>query len=197
MTIRRLLATTAAGLLLATGLAACGDSGTGNEDAVAADGSVDLSKVTLIVGDQRGTSAEALLKAAGLDDTPYKIDWKLFTSGPPLLEALDAGAVHVGQVGNTPPLFAAAAGSDFKIVSAISYTGQGDAILVPKDSPLKSVSELAGKTVAVAEGSSANYNLLGQLSQAGVKYSDVKIQNLQPADALTAFTAGHVDAWTT
>ncbi len=47
----------------------------------------------------------------------------------------------------------------------------------------------------MAEGSSANYNLLAQLDEAGLEYSDVEVEQLQPADALAAFTAGHVDAW--
>ena len=65
--------------------------------------------MTLIVGDQKGGS-KALLTAAGeLDDVPYEIQWQEFTSGPPLLEAMNAGSIHVGGVGNTPPLFAAAA----------------------------------------------------------------------------------------
>jgi len=97
-------------------LAGCGGSATGNEGAVNDDGSVDLDEVTLIVGDQKGGS-KALLQAAGeLGDVPYEIEWKEFTSGPPLLEALNAGAIHVGGVGNTPPLFAAAAESPIKIV---------------------------------------------------------------------------------
>jgi sulfonate transport system substrate-binding protein len=184
------------GILAATLLlAGCSDSATGNEDAVSDSGDVDLSKVTLIAGDQKGTSAKALLTAAGLEDTPYKIEWKEFTSGPPLLEALNADAIHVGMVGNTPPIFAAAAGGTFKMVSTASYTGQGDAILVPKDSPIQDVSELEGKKVAVAEGSSANYNLLAQLDKAGLKYSDIEVKNLQPSDALAAFSNGHVDAW--
>lgn len=186
------LAGTLAGALL---LAGCGGSATGNEAAVKDDGSVDLSKVTLIVGDQKGGS-HALLDAAGLlDDTDYDIEWKEFTSGPPLLEALNAGSIHVGGVGNTPPLFAAAAKSEFKVVQAATYGGVGDAIVVPKDSPVKSVADLKGKTVGVAEGSSANYNLLAQLGAAGLSYSDVQVQNLQPADALAAFTSGHLDAW--
>ncbi|MCW2796605.1 ABC transporter substrate-binding protein [Nocardioides sp.] len=184
-----------AGLLASSVLVGCGGDATGNEKAIKDDGSVDLSQVTLIVGDQKGTSAQALLKAAGLDDTPYKIQWQEFTSGPPLLEALNAGSVHVGMVGNTPPIFAAAAKGQFKMVQAVSYTGKGDAILVPKDSPIESVADLSGKDVAVAEGSSANYNLLAQLDKAGVKYSDINVQNLQPADALAAFTSGHLDAW--
>jgi sulfonate transport system substrate-binding protein len=183
-------------LLLGAGLlTACGGDATGNEDAVKDDGSVDLSKVTLIVGDQKGTSAKALLTAAGLEDTPYTIKWQEFTSGPPMLEAINAGSVHVGMVGNTPPIFAAAAKGDFKMVQAVTYTGKGDTILVPKDSPIQSVADLKGKDVAVAEGSSANYNLLAQLEKAGIKYSDIKVQNLQPADALAAFTSGHLDAW--
>lgn len=186
-----------AGILAATlVLAGCGGAATGNEDAVGDDGKVDLSKVTLIVGDQKGTSAKALLTAAGLEDTPYEIEWKEFTSGPPMLEALNADAIHVGMVGNTPPLFAAAAGGTFKMVSTASYTGKGDTILVPKDSPLQSVADLEGKTVAVAEGSSANYNLLAQLEKAGLTYDDIEVKNLQPSDALAAFSNGHVDAWT-
>jgi sulfonate transport system substrate-binding protein len=184
-----------AGILAATILAGCGGDATGNEDAVGDDGKVDLSKVTLIVGDQKGTSAKALLTAAGLEDTPYTIEWKEFTAGPPMLEALNADAIHVGMVGNTPPIFAAAAGGTFKMVATASYTGKGDTILVPKDSPIQSVADLKGKTVAVAEGSSANYNLLAQLDKAGVKYSDIEVKNLQPSDALAAFSNGHVDAW--
>ncbi|MGZ4466522.1 MAG: ABC transporter substrate-binding protein [Nocardioides sp.] len=188
----RLLASVAAAL----SLAACSTAaGSPNAAAVRNDGSVDLSKVVLHVGDQKGGS-HALLKAAGEDSRmPYKVEWQEFTSGPPLLEALNSGAIDVGGVGNTPPLFAAAAKSRLEVVSGATMGAHGDAIVVPQDSPLTSVSQLRGKTVAVAEGSSANYNLLAQLAKAGLSYDDVKVQNLQPADALAAFSAGHVDAW--
>ncbi|MGZ4446880.1 MAG: ABC transporter substrate-binding protein [Nocardioides sp.] len=192
---RRTLLAAASAVLGLSVLAGCGGSATGNEAAVNKDGSVDLSKVTLIVGDQKGGS-KALLQAAGeLDNLPYKVQWQEFTSGPPLLEALNAGSIHVGGVGNTPPLFAAAAKGTFKVVQGATYGGTGDAIVVPKGSPIKSVADLKGKTVGVAEGSSANYNLLAQLDKAGLKYADVKVQNLQPADALAAFSSGHLDAW--
>lgn len=192
---RTSVAAAVVGLVAALSLTACSDA-SGNEDAVNDDGSVDLSKVTLIVGDQKGTSAQALLKASGLEDTEYTIEWQEFTSGPPMLEALGAEAIHVGMVGNTPPIFAAAGGDKFKVAASAAYTGQGDAILVPKDSPIKTVADLQGKTVAVAQGSSANYNLVAQLENAGLSYGDITVQNLQPGDALTAFDAGQVDAWT-
>ena len=180
--------------LLACG---CGSSDGSSSSATSSSGKVDLSRVTLRVGDQKGTSAEAMLKAAGLDHTPYKIKWSQFTSGPPMLEALQAGSIDVGMVGNTPPIFAAASNSSFKVVAATSYTGKGDAIIVPKGSPITSVRQLKGKKVAVAPGSSANYNLLGQLAKVGLSLSDIQVAELQPADALAAFTNGSVDAWAT
>ncbi|MGS2586532.1 ABC transporter substrate-binding protein [Streptomyces hebeiensis] len=151
--------------------------------------------LTLKVGDQKG-GAEAILRAAGeLDDLPYKVTWSTFTSGPPLLEAVNARAVDIGSVGNTPPVFAAGAGSKIKVVAATHGDARGDTILVREDSPLRKTSELRGATVAVAQGSSAHYQLIASLRKAGLTVKDVKVRLLQPADALAAFTSGKVDAW--
>ena len=127
---------------------------------------------------------------------PYEIEWKEFTSGPPLLEALNAGAIHVGGVGNTPPLFAAAAKGEFQAVQAATYGGTGRRDRRPEGlrHQVRRGPRRARRS-AVAEGSSANYNLLAQLDEAGLTYGDVEVENLQPADALAAFSAGHVDAW--
>ena len=178
----------------ALALSACGSGG--NAAAVRDDGSVDLSKVTLVVGDQKGGS-QALLSAAGdLEGLPYKIDWKPFTSGPPMLDAISSGAVDVGGVGNTPPLFAIDQGKKLKVVSAYSQGATGDAIVVPKGSTITDVAGLKGKKVAVAKGSSANYSLLAQLDDAGLTFDDITPVYLQPAEALAAFKGGSVDAWT-
>ncbi|MFJ9848479.1 ABC transporter substrate-binding protein [Streptomyces sp. NPDC101150] len=150
---------------------------------------------TLNVGDQKGGS-EALLRAAGeLDDLPYKIKWSTFTSGPPLLEAVNAGAVDVGAVGNTPPVFAAAAHSKIKVIAGTHSSSAGEAILVKKGSPLKRPADLKGRSIAVAQGSSANYQLVASLKRAGLSPKDVRLSYLQPADALAAFSRGKVDAW--
>ncbi len=151
--------------------------------------------VVLKVGDQKGGS-QALLQAAGLlDNTSYKIEWSTFTSGPPLLEAANAGAVDIGAVGNTPPIFSAAANAKITIVQAGQHTGPGDAILVPADSPIQNPQQLKGKTIAVAQGSSAHGQLLSVLDKYGIAPSDVKINYLQPSDAYAAFTQHRVDAW--
>src|SRR4051794_6021903 len=91
-------------------LAACGTSPATAPKAAVPDpvGADELAKVTLKIGDQKGGSKSLLTAAGLLDDLPYKIEWATFTSGPPLLEAVSAGGVHIGRVGNTPPIFAAA-----------------------------------------------------------------------------------------
>ncbi|MYT75561.1 MULTISPECIES: ABC transporter substrate-binding protein [unclassified Streptomyces] len=195
--MRRLLPLPALLTPLALLLAACsGASSATTSTAGAGGGGTDgKGSLTLNVGDQKGGS-EAVLRAAGeLDDLDYKIRWSTFTSGPPLLEAVNAKAVDIGGVGNTPPVFAAGADSKIKVVSASHGTAKGDTILVPKDSSLRTPSELKGKSIAVAQGSSAHYQLVASLKKAGLGFGDVKVKYLQPADALAAFTGGKVDAW--
>ncbi|WP_371793191.1 ABC transporter substrate-binding protein [Streptomyces sp. NBC_01471] len=176
-------------------LAACGGATSANTGGAPGDGTDGSGSLTLNVGDQKGGS-EAVLRAAGeLDHLKYKIKWSTFTSGPPLLEAVNAKAVDIGAVGNTPPVFAAGSNSKISVVAASHGSSAGEAIVVPGNSPLKSVAALKGKSVAVAQGSSAHFQLLASLKQAGLKMSDVKVKYLQPADALAAFSRGKVDAW--
>ncbi|MEU7581537.1 ABC transporter substrate-binding protein [Streptomyces sp. NPDC041068] len=183
-------------LPLALLLAACsGTSSAGTSVGGSGGGTDGKGSLTLNVGDQRGGS-EAVLRAAGeLDDLDYKIRWSTFTSGPPLLEAVNAKAVDIGAVGNTPPVFAAGANSKISVVAATHGTADGETILVPDDSPLKKTEDLKGKSVAVAQGSSAHFQLIASLKEAGLDFKDVKVKYLQPADALAAFTGGKVDAW--
>lgn len=189
--MRRRLAPAALLLPFALLLTACG----GNASAGTGSDTDGKGSLTLNVGDQKGGS-EAILRAAGeLKNLDYKIKWSTFTSGPPLLEAVNAKAVDIGGVGNTPPVFAAGAGSKIKVVAAFHGTSKGDAVLVPNDSKLTKPEQLKGKSVAVAQGSSANYQLVASLKAAGLSLSDVKVKYLQPADALAAFTSGKVDAW--
>jgi sulfonate transport system substrate-binding protein len=145
----------------------------------------ELTDVTLQVGDQKG-GTEALLRAANaLDGLPYQVAFSTFTSGPPQIEAATAGKIDFAITGNTPPIFGAASNAKVKVVSAYDGGGFGDQILVHADSPIQSVGELRGKSIAVAKGSSAHGHTLVQLDRAG----------LGPADALTAFTQRRVDVW--
>ncbi|MFJ6737436.1 ABC transporter substrate-binding protein [Streptomyces sp. NPDC091279] len=189
--MRRHLVPAALLLPFALLLTACGGSA-GAHTGSDTDGKGSL---TLEVGDQKGGS-EAILQAAGeLKNLTYKIHWSTFTSGPPLLEAVNAKAVDIGGVGNTPPVFAAGAGSKIKVVAAWHGTSISDALLVPNGSKLTTPRQLKGTSIAVAQGSSAHYQLVASLKAAGLSIKDVKVKYLQPADALAAFTSGKVDAW--
>ncbi len=196
----------AASVIALSGLAAAACSSASSSSTPAASSSsaaassgssVNLSSVTLNVGDQKGTGAEAVLKAAGLLSTlPFKVNWSDFTSGPPMLEAMASGSVDVGGVGDAPPVFAASGGEQVEIVGARSVpTGDQDALVVPKGSSITSIQQLKGKKIAYGSGSSANYHLLTVLNKAGLTTKDVTLVSLQPANALAAFTSGAVDAW--
>lgn len=144
---------------------------------------------TLILLKNKGL-LEPLLKPLG-----YSVKWAEFPAGPQLLEALNAGAVDFGNTGEAPPIFAQAAGAPLVYVGYEPAAPQGEAILVPKNSPLKTVADLKGKTVALNKGSNVHYLLVKALEKAGVPYSDIKTAYLTPADARAAFERGSVDAW--
>lgn len=177
-------------------VSACGTA-TGDGPAVvpAAVSAADLAKVTLKVGDQKGGVKSLLTAANLLQGTPYKIEWATFTSGPPLLEAASAGAIDTGRVGNTPPIFAAAAKAKIKVISVSRSNVEREAVLVPPDSPLQDVASLKGKTIGVAKGSSAHGQLLNTLHNNGLSTKDVKLSFLQPSEAYAAFTQHTIDAW--
>ncbi len=121
---------------------------------------------------------EGKLKALG-----YTVAWTEFPSGPPLLEAINAGAIDFGNTGESPPIFAQAAGIPFVYVAYEPPAPKGEAILVPKDSTLKTVADLKGKKVAFNKGANVHYLVVKALEKAGVKYSEIEPVFLAPADA--------------
>jgi sulfonate transport system substrate-binding protein len=125
----------------------------------------------------------------------FKVEWKEFPSGPPLLEALNVGAIDFGHAGEAPPIFGQAAGAPFLYVAHEPPAPKGEAILVPKDSPIKTVADLRGKKVALNKGSNVHYLLVKAIEKAGLKYSEIEPAFLAPADARAAFERGAVDAW--
>lgn len=157
------------------------------------------NKSVLRIGYQKyGTLV--LLKAKGtlekrLAEQGVEVKWTEFPGGPQLLEGLNVGSVDFGVTGETPPVFAQAAGADLLYVAHEPPAPTGEAILVPKDSPIKSVAELKGKKVALNKGSNVHYLLVRALEDAGLKYADITPVYLPPADARAAFERGSVDAW--
>ncbi|TXN63749.1 sulfonate ABC transporter substrate-binding protein [Methylobacterium sp. WL6] len=144
---------------------------------------------SLVLLKGRGTLEKALAPLG------YEVAWSEFPSGPPLLEALNAGAIDLGSAGEAPPIFAQAANADLRYVGTEPPAPRGEAILVPKDSPIRAVSDLRGKTIALNKGSNVHFLVVRALEKAGIAYDAVRLVFLSPADANAAFVRGSVDAW--
>jgi len=138
---------------------------------------------------QRG-QVEAAFKPLGIE-----IKWIDFQFGPPLLEAINVGSVDFGYVGDAPPIFAQAGGAKIRYAAAVVSRGNNQAILVPQDSPIKTLADLKGKKIAFGKGSSAHNLLVAALEKQGIAWSDITPVPLAPADATAAFVKGSVDAW--
>jgi sulfonate transport system substrate-binding protein len=180
-------------LLLGLGAAAIGTSvrlGTKPVRAAASTLRIGYQKYgTLILLKGKGTLETAL------EPLGYSVTWTEFPAGPQLLEGLNVGAIDFGSTGEAPPIFAQAADAPLVYVAHEPPAPQGEAILVPKDSPIQTVADLKGKKIALNKGSNVHYLLVKALEKAGISYGDVQTVFLPPADARAAFEQGAVDAW--
>ncbi|MBI2771009.1 MAG: sulfonate ABC transporter substrate-binding protein [Burkholderiales bacterium] len=158
------------------------------------------TKGELRIGFQKGASLLVLQKAQGSIEKKvaplgFGVKWVEFPAGPQLLEGLNVGAVDFGFVGEAPPIFAQAAGAKFYYIGHDPAAPLAEAIVVRKDSPIKSVAELKGKKIALNKGSNVHYLLVRLLEKNGLKLADVTPVYLPPADARAAFESKNVDAW--
>ena len=152
----------------------------------------------LRIGHQKGWLS--ILKGRGtlekrLAPLGVSVTWTEFNAGPVQLEALNVGSIDFGDVGEAPPIFAQAAGAPLVYAAATVPRPKLEAIVVPKDSPIKTVADLKGKRVAYNKGSNVQYFLVKLLQKHGLQYSDVQSIFLPPADARAAFEKGAIDAW--
>jgi sulfonate transport system substrate-binding protein len=152
----------------------------------------------LRIGNQKGWLS--ILKGRGtlekrLAPLGVSVNWTEFNAGPVQLEALNVGAIDFGDVGEAPPIFAQAAGAPLVYAGATVPRPKLEAVIVPKDSPIKTVADLKGKKIAYNKGSNVQYFLVKLLEKHGLKYGDVQSIFLAPADARAAFEKGAIDAW--
>lgn len=178
---RTFLAGAIASLGLVPGLAACSGKAAGS----------------VVLGDQVHLLQSKLEAANALDGATYGVTWANFPGAAPLLEALNAGAVDTAPAGDLPVVLAAAAGCRLKIAAVSRTAPESMAIIVPKGSPIRSIADLAGKSVIVssARGSISHYLLLEALREAGVPASALQIGFMLPNDAASAFASGQIEAW--
>jgi sulfonate transport system substrate-binding protein len=151
---------------------------------------IGYQKVGLIVVARQRGLIEKRLAPQGVS-----VRWVEFQAGPPLLEALNAGGIDFGYTGDAPPIFSQAAGGNLVYVGASAPSGDGEGIVVKANSPIRTVADLKGRTVAVGRGTSAHNLLVAALEKAGLSFSDIKPAYLLPSDAGSAFASDSVEAW--
>ncbi|WP_434112189.1 ABC transporter substrate-binding protein [Paraburkholderia caffeinilytica] len=159
----------------------------------------DLASTTIVLGDQAGGTRALAEAAKVLDGTPYAFRWANFQGAAPLFEAQRAGAVDLAPAGDLPVLAAAVGDPTLKIVATRVGSGAQLGILVPRDSPIRTVADLKGRTVFVssARGSISQFQLYGALAEAGLSKDDVQVRFILPVDAFAAFASGSIDVWAT
>jgi sulfonate transport system substrate-binding protein len=123
-----------------------------------------------------------------------EVKWVEFSSGPPMMEAMNVGSIDYGAVGDSPPVFAQAAGAAIVYAAGQPITN-GQGILVPQNSAIRSIGGLKGKRIGFTKGSSAHNIVVQTLEKAGLTYADITLVYLTPPDAGPAFANGSIDAW--
>lgn len=127
-----------------------------------------------------------------------KVNWiGPFPAGPQLIEAMNAGKVDIGNVGETPPIFSQAAGITevIYISGRVASKGLGQGVVVRANSSIKTLKDIKGKKVAFQRGSNAHYLLAKALSEVGLKITDVTVVGLTPSEARDAFVQDKVEVW--
>lgn len=156
---------------------------------------------TLRIGYQKSSTLTVVLKTRAtleplLAPLGVKLSWHEFTSGLPLLEALNLGNIDFSaDVADTVPVFAQAAGAQLTFVAQEAPSPSAQAIVVKADSPIRTVADLRGRKVGFAKAAGAHYLLIAALEKAGLSFKDIEPAYLSPVDGRAAFERGAIDAW--
>lgn len=124
------------------------------------------------------------------------MQWSEFASGLPLLEALSVGGIDLtADVADTVPVFAQAAAAKLVYVAQEAPSPTAQAIVVPANSPIKSVAELKGKKIGFAKAAGVHYLLIKSLEGRAEIQRYRARPYLAPADGRAALERGSIDAW--
>ncbi|MCC5626399.1 aliphatic sulfonate ABC transporter substrate-binding protein [Nostoc sp. CHAB 5715] len=194
-------------LMLSTALSSCSEAKNNTQQSAASPESVVSStteksteKQVVRIVRSKQLSALAVLEKQGslekrLEPLGFKVQWAEFAAGPQQLEALNANGLDIASTAESPPIFAQAAGTPLVYLITAIPSGKGVSLLVPENSPVKTIADLKGKRVAFQKASIGHYLLVKVLEASGLKLSDVQSVFLPPPDANVAFSQGKVDAW--
>lgn len=132
---------------------------------------------------------EEEFKADGTD-----IKWVLSAGSNRALEYLNSNSIDIGSTAGLAALLAKANGNPIKTVY-INSRPEWTALVVRKDSPIKTLADLKGKKIAATKGTDPYLFLLRSLKTVGLHRVDIEHVSLQHADGRVALEQGKVDAW--
>ncbi len=174
-------------------VAACGASASADSSS----GAAGSGQVTLHIGDQ-GKYLKTLLETSGqLQGLGYHVVFDQFNSGPLVNQAFAAGVVDFGVMGDTPAIYAAAAGVPVDVVAASHTVGPGYTLLVRSGSGVRSLADLKGHKVAYSKGTANQGFLIQALATVNLKQQDVTPVDVPLQNIGGLLESGTVDAATT
>lgn len=183
---KRTLGIVAVAVSMITVLAGCAGSGTSTSAA-----GEELEKVRFgYIGDFNGSSLLAVAEDQGFwEENGLDVKTSVFTNGPLQIQALGTGDLDFGYIG--PGAMWLPASGQAKVV-AINTLGNADRVIAQPG--IDSIADLAGKKIAVPEGTSGDMVLTLALESAGMTKADVEIVPMDAATVVSAFSSGQVDA---
>jgi ABC-type nitrate/sulfonate/bicarbonate transport system substrate-binding protein len=131
---------------------------------------------------------EKYFEKLGLDVNLVK-----FTSGPAQFAALAGGQVDLGWGGMGAFLLAKANGQDLQSIAVLMDYNKLEMLVVPKDSPIKSMKDVAGKKIAGVQGSDTHYGFWKLLQKSGMSKDAAQFVGMAPPQQVAAFNAGDID----
>ncbi|MGY0231053.1 ABC transporter substrate-binding protein [Longispora urticae] len=152
--------------------------------------------MTIRIGDQ-GRGVELPLRLSGqLDNLPYKVEFNQFASGPLVNQAIQAGAIDYGTMGDTPAMFAQASGLPVSVVSVTRTDGPGYTLVARPGSGVRSLDDLRGKKVAYSKNTANHGFLLRVLDRQGLAQKDISPVDVPLQNVGNVLESGTVDAAT-
>ncbi|MEV0686378.1 ABC transporter substrate-binding protein [Nocardia sp. NPDC050378] len=132
----------------------------------------------------------------------YQVEWQDYDTGAPITAQMVAEKIDIGSMGDYPLLIngsrtQAAERSRTELVSITGYNPKGalNMVVVPQDSPARSLTDLAGQKISASVGSAGHGTLVQALSRAGIDPAKgVEVLNQQPQVGATALESHQVSA---
>src|ERR1700719_2560119 len=141
-------------------------------------------------------------KLGGPGRTGIKIEWFVYNAGPSATEAIFANSIDLTYIGPSPAInaYAKARGEEIRMVAGAANGGA--ALVVPKESALKTAADFRGKKIATPQlGNTQDVSCRAWLAAGGLKITqlggDAQVLPTENPDQLSLFQQQRIDGvWT-